>query len=191
MKILVADRHSLVRKGLKQILLEHGVDVELLEAENIEELIDLAREDVGLILVDRSWLEEGLKISDLLKRTNAAVILLLAANGEESEEANSVEGISGCLSKDGKAGDLWKSIHRVLQSLPELPGPASLSDREYQVLRYFVAGKSQKEIGDLLSISAKTVGTYRRRILLKTGISTNAELIRYAMALGIQDIRKN
>jgi DNA-binding NarL/FixJ family response regulator len=114
-------------------------------------------------------------------------------------------GAAGYLTKDSVPDELKEAIKRIvaggryvsatlaeklavdLRQGTDMPIHELLSDREFQVLRMIASGKTVKEVADELSLSVKTVSTYRSRILEKTGMKTNAELIRYALQSQLVD----
>ena len=116
-------------------------------------------------------------------------------------------GAAGYVTKDSEPQVLLKAIHKVSHggrfvdsTVAEHMAFASaltkdnephklLSDREYQVFELLVSGKSSKEIADLLNLSVKTVSTYKTRVMQKLGVSSNIELLRYAVKHGLSNIQ--
>ena len=149
----------------------------------------------------------GLDILEDLKRSRPRIpILLLTMHPEQQFARRALKaGAAGYLTKDSVPDELKEAIKRIvaggryvsatlaetlavdLRRGADLPLHELLSDREFQVLRMIASGKTVKEVADELSLSVKTVSTYRSRILEKTGMKTNAELIRYALQTQLVD----
>ncbi|AEV97499.1 DNA-binding response regulator [Niastella koreensis] len=203
MKVLVADDHAIVRKGLKQILLEEYPFVEIEECANAEELVQKANDGQWDVIISdismpgRSGLEALQQIRLLHPRLP---VLILSMHPEEQYAIRALKaGASGYCSKDLAHDELVNAIRRILTgkkyitpSLAEnlatkleeesLPEPYKrLSDREFDVFKLLVSGKSISDIADNLSLSTTTISTYRARILVKMNLKTNADLIRYAL----------
>ena len=202
MRILIVDDHAMVREGLKRILLDEFKDAEFGEAANATEaLAQLWKKPWELVLLDVSM--HGRTGLDVLKeiRTSASSVpvLVLSAHPEEQYAVRVLKaGAAGYLVKGSAPQELCRAARRVLSggkyitpSLAEQlaaqvqasdrPAHESLSNREYQVMLLIAEGKAPKEIGDELSLSVKTVGTYRTRILEKLHLRNNAELMRYVL----------
>ncbi len=202
-KIIIADDHPIVRAGLKQIILEDTYITVAGEASKGSELLQKVRkQDYDVVLLDLSM--PGMDGIDVLKqlrleKPNLPVIILTIH--PESQYALRVlkAGAAGYLTKDSASDELIKAIHKVYgggkyisPSLAEkiafaldkdtgkLPHEA-LSDREYQVFCLIGTGKTVSQIAEALSLSVKTVSTYRTRILEKMQLQNNAELIHYAV----------
>jgi DNA-binding NarL/FixJ family response regulator len=203
MKVLVADDHAIVRKGLKQILLDEYPFGEIEECSNAEELIQKANEGVWDVIISdismpgRSGLEALQQIRLSYPRLP---VLILSMHPEEQYAIRALKaGASGYCSKDLAHEELVNAVRRVLTgkkyitpSLAEAlatqlddeskPEPYKrLSDREFDVFKLLAAGKTVSEIADTLSLSTTTISTYRSRILVKMNFKTNADLIRYAL----------
>jgi DNA-binding NarL/FixJ family response regulator len=202
-KILIADHHAVVRKGLKQILAEEFDKAVIAEAVNARELIDRVRKQKwNVVVLDTSL--PGQSWMDLLKRLKSlrpGMPVLIFSTIPESRFAARVlrAGAAGFLTKESSSEELTRGVKKVLaggkyvsqmfaeklafdlHSDTDKPPHESLSDREYQVMCMIAAGMSPKEIAGDLSLSIKTISTYRARILEKTRMRSNAELIRYAI----------
>jgi two-component system, NarL family, invasion response regulator UvrY len=202
-RVLIADDHAVVRQGLKQIL---GDTPEMLvagEATTGQEALDKVRAETwDVVVLDISMPDHsGLDILKQLRSEQPKLPVLVLSMYSEDQYAMRVlkAGASGYLTKDSAADELVKAIRKVVRggryvspSLAEklafavgadsgkLPHE-TLSDREFQVLRLIAAGKSVKEMAAELFLSAKTVSTYRARLLQKMSLETNAELIHYAI----------
>jgi DNA-binding NarL/FixJ family response regulator len=202
-KVLVADDHPVVREGLKQILADAG-DIEVAaEAEDGYKLLDKVRnQDFDVILLDITM--PGLMGVDALKQLKMEQpdlpILILSVHPEEQYAIRVLRaGASGYLTKASAPDRLIDAIRKVYRggkyissSLAErlaeqLSGDVTklphetLSDREYQVMCLIASGKTVTEIADQLALSAKTVSTYRSRILEKMKMKSNAELTHYVV----------
>ena len=201
MKILITDDHAVLRRGLKQILEDGFGKIQFGEAATAGEAIALvAKEHWDLVVLDitmpgRSGLDALKEIKSLRPEQR---VLILSVHSEDQFAVRVLKaGAAGFLNKDSAPEELVKAARRVLAggryvsaSLAEklagqLDQPADqlphqlLSDREFQVLRMIGSGKTVSEIGVELSLSVKTVSTYRARILEKMQRNTNAELTRY------------
>ena len=203
LRILIADDHTVVRKGLRQILLDEFPTAEIEEVGDAETLIQkvmTAKWDVvvsDLAMPGRSGLDalQQIKIS----HPNLPV-LILSIHPEEQYALRALKsGAWGYLSKDTAPDELVKAVQRVLlgkkyipQAIAEkLAGNFSsdtaisphetLSDREFDVMRLLANGKSVSEIANMLSLSVTTLSTYRTRIMAKMNLKSNSDLTRYAI----------
>jgi DNA-binding NarL/FixJ family response regulator len=202
-KVLIADDHPIVRQGLRQIL--SGIpEMEVAgEAVNAQETLDQVRAGdwdvlvLDIIMPDRS----GFDIIKELKHEQPDLpVLVLTIHGEEQLAVRVLKaGASGYLTKENAPAELIKAIRKVvsggkyisrslaeslasgLDTASERARHEALSDREFQVMQLMAGGKTLTEIAETLSLSAKTVSTYRTRLLDKMDFKTNAEIIRYAL----------
>jgi two-component system invasion response regulator UvrY len=207
LRILIADDHSIVRKGLKQVLIDELGPIEFGEACDGQEAlmqVQNARWDIALLDVSMPG-PSGLDVLKQLKELQPATRVLVLSMHPEDQYAVRVlrAGAAGYLTKNTASDLVAEAVKKVLAggtyvspslaenlagSLNEPPAKAAhekLSDREFQILRLIAAGKSVKEIGFDLSLSVKTVSTYRTRLLHKLKLTTTAELIRYALREGL------
>ncbi len=206
-RVLIADDHPIVRQGLRQILSEIPDMVVAGEAVNGQQALEQARAGGWDVLVlditmpDRS----GLDILKELKHQQPHLpVLVLSIHAEEQFAVRLLKaGASGYLTKENAPDELVKAIRKVVdggkyisQSLAESlafsldvasdrPLHETLSDREFQVMQLMASGKSLTEIAEELSLSPKTVSTYRTRLLEKMNLKTNAEIVRYAIENGL------
>ncbi len=203
-KILIADDHPVVRRGLKQILEEQRGMVVTAEAEDGTEALRKARSgDFDIVLLDISMPDRnGLEILKELKKERPELkVLVLSMHPEEDYALLAIrQGASGYLTKGSATEELVSAVRKVCAghtyitpALAELLAEGlgkrrcetlpheKLSQREFQVLRMIASGKSIKQIAGELLINARTASTYRSRILTKMRMKTNADLIRYAM----------
>jgi DNA-binding NarL/FixJ family response regulator len=203
MRVLIADDHAVFRRGLKETLGEAFPRLTFGEAKTAQEALDfVSRQDWEIVILDISMPgKSGLDILEDLKRLRPRLpVLLLSMHPEEQFAKRALKaGAAGYLTKESVPEELKTAVRRVLAgsryvstTLAErlahdlsqganTPIHERLSAREFQVLRMIASGKSVKQIATEVSLSVKTVSTYRTRILLKTGMKTTAELIRYAL----------
>jgi DNA-binding NarL/FixJ family response regulator len=202
MRVLIADDHAIVRKGLKQILLEAYPAAVVEEAPDAEELIKkTVLEKWDVIICDLSMPgRSGLEALKQIKNSFPKLPVLIMSMYPENQYAVRVlkAGASGYLSKSSIHDELVKAIETVLRGKKFItPAIAEqmldtfhagenephhlLSNREFDVFKLLASGKTNLDIADQLSISSTTVSTYRSRILEKLSLRTNAELTRYAL----------
>jgi DNA-binding NarL/FixJ family response regulator len=208
-RILIADDHTLVRDGLKKILAAASdIEVAAEAASGDEALAIVKTGDFDLALVDMSM--PGLSGIALIKRLKLEQpklrLLVLSMHGEKQYGARALKaGASGYLTKDSASAQLIGAIRKVAgggvyvtervaaQLLTEVAAPSdapphtALSDREFEVFRLLVAGKSVTEIAGEMHLSVKTVSTHKTRVLEKMSMANTAELVRYAMTQGLLD----
>jgi two-component system, NarL family, invasion response regulator UvrY len=206
-RILIADDHALVRAGLKQFLLEERSDIRIAEAASGLQTLDMLRgEAFDLLILDINMPDRG--GLDILKQVRAGYpatrVLVLSGYPERQYAINVLKaGASGYLSKDGPPSELIKAAEQVLAgrryvsaSLAQLlvadldvdhdkPLHADLSEREFQIFCKLAAGQSVSGIATELSLSVKTVSTYRTRVLEKMSFRSNADITSYAMRNGL------
>ncbi len=203
-KVLIADDHAVLRLGLKQLVSsECGMcgDAIFGEAQTGQEVIDMVRrEHWDLVLLDISMPgRDGLDVLHELHDDYPELrVLVLSMYPEDQYAVRALKmGASGYLTKETAPDELAKAIDKIMNGgkyvsagLAEQlaidlgtsrEGPEALSYREYQVLRMIASGKTVSEIADELSLSVKTVSTYRVRILEKMRMKNNAELTHYAV----------
>lgn len=205
-RVLIADDHTIVREGLKQILAETSDIVVVAEAQDGQEAIRKVRQnDCDVVLLDVAMPgADGLSAMRVLKQEKPSLaVLVLSMYPEEQYAVRFLKaGAAGYLTKESASDELIQAIRRVAQggkyvtlSLaeklalglafgPDRPSHEALSDREYQVMRLIASGKAVGEIAAELSLSVKTVSTYRARILEKMNLNNNADIIRYAIGQG-------
>jgi len=202
-KILIADDHAIVRKGLKQIIAETTDMVVADEACDGQEVLGKLRKDsFDMVLLDIAMPgKTGLDILRELKAENPKLPVLVLSMYPEEQYAVRVlkAGASGYLTKESAPDELIAAIRKVslgkryvtpslaeklafnLQVDADKPLHENLSDREYQVMCMIASGKTVGEIAEKLSLSAKTISTYRARILEKMKMKNNAEITHYAI----------
>lgn len=202
-RILVADDHGVVRAGLVRIIREQGGMEVAGEASSVDELLAMIREiPCNVILLDVNL--HGKTSLEAMKTIRAShpeiSILVLSMYPEEQYAIRFINaGAAGYLTKDAAPDQLVEAItriagggHYVTPSLAEqavfgTQGPGSaphqgLSDREYEVMLGIARGKRIRELAEELTLSEKTVSTYRTRILRKLGCASNAEIVQYTLS---------
>ncbi len=201
-RVCIADDHAVVRKGLRRILEETPDMVVCGEACNGQEFLHkIFSETFDVALLDISMPgRDGLETLKLLKKEKPGLpVLVLSMYPEEQYAVRALkDGASGYLTKESAPDELIAAIRRVsagrkyvsatlAERLAEELGDGGrkpherLSDREYQVLCMIGAGKTVSEIGLEISLSVKTISTYRAHILAKMNQKNNAEIIRYVV----------
>jgi len=202
-RIVVADDHTIVREGLKQLLSAAGDLVVVGEAQNGNEVLERVRSlDFDVLLLDMSM--PGRSGIELIKQVRAEKpklrVLVLSMHEEEQYAVRAIKaGAAGYLTKESATAQLVSAIRKVasggafitesvaqqlaLGAMPQTEGPlhGALSDREFQVFRELVSGKAVSDIAARLNLSVKTVSTHKARIMQKMNMSNPAELIRYAI----------
>jgi DNA-binding NarL/FixJ family response regulator len=197
-RILIADDHSIVRDGLKRILASTPDLQAAGEASNGDQALALVRaHDYDVVMLDMSM--PGLSGIDLIKRLKIEKprlrILVLSMHGESQYAARALKaGAAGYLNKDAAADALLGALRKVAAGGVHIGDAAAaallnktessretLSDREFEVMRFLVDGLGPTEIAERLHLSVKTVSTHKTRILEKLGLGSTAELVRYVM----------
>jgi len=200
MKIIVADDHAVVRKGLKQILLEISGVKTVEEVDNGPALIErITKENFDFVILDISMPGQSglLTLKEIKDRKPKLPVLILSIHPEEQYALRSLrDGASGYLTKDSAPEELVRAIQKILsghkyitQTLADklvnnfgdkLPHEL-LSDREYEVFSMIAVGKTMTDIADELSLSVKTVSTYKSRIYDKMNMKSRTEITLYAI----------
>lgn len=206
-KVLIADDHSVVRAGLKDIVRDLSPGVVIEEVTDGQLALDKIENDkYDLIILDISMPgKSGLSVLEVLRNRNRHErVLMLSMHSQEQYAIRAFKlGASGYLSKDSAPEELALAIRKILEGgkyisqglaeklffdqKPEFDKAPHelLSDREFQVMCMIAQGNSLREIGEQLSLSEKTVSTYRTRILEKMEMKSNADLILYAIRNGL------
>ena len=209
LRILLADDHTIIRDGLKQILADTEDLVVAGEAANGLEVMQKVREgDWNLLVLDISMPgRNGLELIRLIKEEKPELpILVLSMHHEEQYAVRALQaGALGYLTKESDSDLLVSAIRRVAKGGVHISDKVAelmvrgirptdkllphnlLSDREFQVFNMLVTGRSLTEIGAELSLSVKTISTHKTHILQKMNLSGTAELIRYAVAHNLAD----
>jgi two-component system, NarL family, invasion response regulator UvrY len=202
-RILIADDHELLRRGLRGILAEAYPKLKIGEAADAQQTLAAATTEAwDLILLDINMPDRnGLEVLRELKQLRPQLpVVVLSAFPEKDYAVRAFKlGAAGYVSKQSASSELLLAMQKALAGhryITPLLAEAlaatvagevaavpheSLSNRELQVLRLVAQGQSLKEIAAQLSLSEKTIATYRTRIASKMGLSTNVELARYAV----------
>jgi two-component system, NarL family, invasion response regulator UvrY len=202
-KVLIVDDHEVVRDGVKKLLEEQPGAISCAEAGTPDQALHMALVDEwDAVVLDLSFAgKSGLEVLKELKQVRPRLpVLVLTMHSEEQYARRAFKaGAAGYVTKDSPRAELAKAIHKVMEGgrylSPVLaeklivdlergadrPPDQILSDREFQVMRLIASGKTLSEIAELLSLSDKTISTYRARVMEKMGMRTNAELTRYAI----------
>lgn len=208
-RVVIADDHTILREGLKQLLTASD-DLEVVgeAADGHEVMREVRGREFEVLLLDMSM--PGKSGMELIKQVKAERpklrVLVLSMHEEHQYAVRAIRsGASGYLTKESAGTLLVSAIRKVagggafisaevaeqlaLSSMPHAEGPphASLSDREYQVFRRLVEGEHVTEIAATLNLSVKTVSTHKARLMEKLGIDNAAELVRYALKHGLTD----
>lgn len=202
MRILIVEDHPIVRRGLKEILVEEFAAASFAEVEDFQSAYQAVfNEEWDLVLLDINLPgRDGLELlEEMRQKNNRAAVLVVSAYPEEEFAVRAFKlGAAGYLSKAQAADELVAAVNKIRyggkyvtaglgerlasylgeqgQDVPH----ASLSVRELQVLRLIASGKTMKEIASELCLSEKTIMTYRTRIGEKLGLTNNVEITRYA-----------
>jgi DNA-binding NarL/FixJ family response regulator len=202
-RIVIADDHTIVREGLKQ-LLSAADDLRVIgEAQNGHDVLKRVREnDFEVLLLDMSM--PGKSGIELIKQVHAEKpklrILVLSMHEEEQYAVRALKaGAAGYMTKESAGAQLLAAIRKVasggafispavaeqfaLGAMPQTEGPphTALSDREFQVFQMLVQGLSVSAIAHRLNLSVKTVSTHKSNIMQKMNMTNQSELIRYAL----------
>ena len=202
-RCLVTDDHPLVRKGVRDLLLQEGVCSQVVEAGNGASTIDLIqRQDWDLLILDVALPDKhGLEVLKEVKRLRPQLpVLMLSLYPERDFALRALKaGASGYLTKDQAPAELLTAVKEIragrryiTRSLAEQMAtfidrgqPESLhhtlSDREMEVLRLLGKGKPVSVIAETMALSVKTISTYRSRVLEKLRLQTTADLVRYSV----------
>ena len=202
-KILIADDHAVVRKGVKHILSDFPDRFVVYEAtDGVEVLEKVQNERFDIIILDIAMPDkDGIETLKEIKSEKPKLpVLMLSMYPEEQFAMRALKsGASGYLTKESMPDELAKAIQKILrggkyvseslhdemlyaldQDTEQLPHEA-LSDREYQIMVMIANGIPRKQIAERLFLSAKTISTYRARILEKMRLKTNADLTSYVL----------
>ena len=191
-RVLIADDHAILRRGLAEIISEAG-DMEVCaEAATGAQTVKLARDHaIDVVLLDISMPDRnGLDtLKQLKKEKPKLAVLMLSMHLEEMYALRAIKaGASGYLNKQSAPAQLVTAIRQVAGALAgtiadglDRTPHATLSDREYETMRLIASGKTLTEIAVEMHLSVKTVSVYRARLLAKMQLKNNSELIHYAL----------
>jgi DNA-binding NarL/FixJ family response regulator len=206
-RVLIVDDHAILRRGLRALLSDEFHGAAFGEASNARQALEQLRKgkwDVALLDITMPG-KSGL---ELLKEFKAArpklPVLILSAHAEDQFAVRVLKaGAGGYLTKESAPEELAKAIRKVLAggqyvspALAEklalrvrknitLSPHETLSDREYDVMSRIASGKTVTEIAGELSLSPKTIGTYRARVLEKLGVKNSPGIVQYAIRNGL------
>jgi DNA-binding NarL/FixJ family response regulator len=202
-RIVIADDHTIVREGLKQILAAVGDLTVVGEARDGQEVLQQVRAaDFDVLLLDMSM--PGKSGTELIKQVKDEKpklrVLVLSMHQEHQYAVRAIKaGASGYLTKDSASTQLVTAIRKIstggafisaevaealaLSAMSQSEGSphTALSDREYQVFRMLASGTSVSDIAARLNLSVKTVSTHKSRLLEKLGVHNQTELVHYAL----------
>jgi DNA-binding NarL/FixJ family response regulator len=203
LRVLIADDHAVVRQGLRQILSDIPELTEVGEVQNGEDALSKVRaEPWDVLVLDMSMPGRGgLDVLKDVRRVRPSTrVLVLSMHPEDQFAVRLLKaGAAGYLTKESAPDELVTAVRKVMSggkyvsaTLAEKlafdmdrdvdkPAHEALSDREFQVLRMLATGKTVQQIADELLLSAKTISTYRARILEKLNLKSNAEMIHYSI----------
>lgn len=202
-KILIADDHPSIRKGVKHLLSIEFSQVEFGEASNAIDIFNKLKDqkwDILILDMDMPG-RNGLEVLGIIKDEKIKIpVLMFSMHPEDQVAVRALRlGASGYLAKDTAGEELVKAVQLILSGRKYIPASLAeqlamqlenpenklphelLSDREYQTLLLFAKGKPVSVIAKELSLSVPTISTYRARILEKMSMKTNAELVRYTI----------
>jgi DNA-binding NarL/FixJ family response regulator len=206
-RVLIVDDHAILRRGLRALLSDEFHGAAFGEASNAQQALEqLRKEKWDVALLDITL--PGKNGLDLLKEFKAArpklPVLILSAHPEDQFAVRVLKaGAGGYLTKESAPEELAKAIRKILAggqyvspALAEklalrvrkditLTPHETLSDREYEIMCLIASGKTVTEIAGELSLSPKTISTYRARVLEKLGVKNNAEIVQYAIRNGL------
>jgi two-component system, NarL family, invasion response regulator UvrY len=207
-RIVIADDHPIVRAGLREIIAgEPDMAIEG-EAETSQEALELVRKEHADVLVLDVKMpgRGGMEVVKLLRDEMPNLpVLMLSVYPEDQLAVRALKaGAAGYLTKESAPAELVGAIRKVVGggryvsaamaeklardvSGGDRPPHEKLSDREYQILRMIVRGRTVTEIADELALSVKTISTYRARLMEKLNVKTTADLVRYALAEHLVD----
>jgi two-component system invasion response regulator UvrY len=207
MRILIVDDHAILRRGLRALLSDAFARAEFGEASNAKQALELVgKKEWDVALLDITL--PGKSGLDLLKELKAArprlPVLVLSVHSEDQFAVRALKaGAGGYMTKESAPEELVQAIRKILAGgqyvSPTLAEKLALSvrrdftrtphetlsDREYEVMCRIASGKTATEIAGELSLSVKTISTYRARILEKLGVKNSAEIARYAIRTGL------
>jgi two-component system invasion response regulator UvrY len=207
LRVLIVDDHAMLRRGLRALLSDEFKQSVFGEAcDAPEALTQLRRREWDIALVDISL--PGKSGLDLIKEMKtewpALPVLVLSGHTEDQFAVRTLKaGAGGYLTKESAPEELVKAVRKILAGgryassalAEQLASTAKkdparaphelLSDREFEVMARIASGKTVTEIADELSLSAKTISTYRTRILEKLGVKNSAEIVQYALRNGV------
>ena len=205
----MVDDHAIVREGIRRIIDDTNEIIVAAEASTGQEALDLVEKNkFDLVLMDISMPgKNGLQTLKEIKKLNKTLpVLMLSMHAEEQYAMRAMKaGASGYLTKDSASDQLVAAIKKIYNGRKYISEEVAellvtdmyhnedkhphdyLSDREFEIFKLIVRGYTAKIIAKDLSISDKTVSTYRNRIFKKMNITNTSDLVRYAIEYNISD----
>ncbi len=203
MRILIADDHTLIREGLRKILVEAFPFADVQDVADSAELLKRAIQEKWDIIISDITMP-GYSGIEVLKQIKEHVpltpVLMLSMHAPEQYAVRSLKaGASGYLTKESAPYELVKAVEQILSGRKYITSEVAevlagsieqnsnqtphelLSDREFEVFKMIVVGKSISAIGEILSLNVNTISTYRSRIMEKMRLQNNADLVKYAI----------
>ena len=207
MRALIVDDHAFLRRGLKGLLADEFHGAAFGEASDARQALEQLRKnewDLALLDINLPG-KNGLDLLKELKITWPRLpVLVLSAHPEDQFALRVLKaGAEGYMNKESAPEELVKAVRKILAggryvsaalaeklamtvgNDPTLSPHETLSDREYEVMCRIASGKTVTEIAGELSLSAKTISTYRTRVLEKLGVKNSAEIVQYAIRNGL------
>jgi two-component system, NarL family, invasion response regulator UvrY len=204
-RVLLVDDHDVVRKGIRAILEDRFASITICEASSGDEALAALSAPFDAVVLDLSMPgRSGIDLLAEVKHRHPRLpVLIMSLHGEEQFAVRALRaGASGYLTKSAASEQLIAAFERIVrggryisETLAERLAMAAggetgaphdrLSDREFEVMRGIASGESVGDIADRIHLSVKTVSTYRARLLEKMGMTSNAELTRYAIQNGL------
>jgi two-component system invasion response regulator UvrY len=202
-RVIIVDDHPLVRVGMRQVLAVPDIEVVAEAASGADALRLLATLECDVVVLDISM--PGRHGVEVLRRVTSEhpdqAVLIYTRFPEDQYAVRAIRaGAAGYVMKGADPAELLSAVRRIargeqhvspavshLLSLQPPSGHTELSEREFEILRFIVAGRSVSAIAADLSLSVKTVSTHRVRILRKLGLGSTADLVHYAIEHGLQD----
>lgn len=206
-KVMLADDHAIVRKGLRQLLEETGFIQVVAEADDYPAIMKAVRSnDLDVLVMDITMPgKNGIDVLKVVKDEKPKLaVLMLSMHPEDQYAVRALKaGASGYLTKNSAPERLVDAIQTIsggrryittelaeslashLTDDTDKPLHSTLSDREFQTIRLIASGRKLSEIAEELALSPKTVSVYRARILEKMKMKNNAELTHYALKHGL------
>ena len=205
MRVLLVDDHAVVRSGMRTILEDHVHHVHVEEAANGDAALDVLAHGFDVVVLDLSMPgRSGIDLlTEIKHRYPKLPVLIMSFHAEELFAVRALRaGAAGYLMKSAAPEELAAAVNKVVRGGRYVTEAVAdrlaasidnthrapherLSDREFDVMRGLASGSSVSELAEQMHLSVKTVSTYRTRLLEKMGMSSNAELTRYAINNGL------
>lgn len=210
-RIIIVDDHDIIRAGIKSVLAAHPeyeVCAEAADADQALEVVEKFKPDILLLDISMPKIS-GLDVIARIKRVSPLTkIIIISVHKLGAYVLKALrQGVSGYLNKDNVAEELVRALQRVMggkvylgeeisqyladtvkEPKGKIPAGVTLNERESDVLRLVVEGKTAKEIAEILFISRRTVENYKNSILKRLNLHKTSDLIKYAVENKIVDI---